>query len=179
MAQATMILEDMIKTEHLKKEWWYWSSPSTAAKISTVSSLALLVYALDDAIYYNEPPPPPPVDPIEPITAPPEEVMAIEEALKKSMELVNQKSMEEAPKKLTPKKRKLSISTIVGTPNDAEPSDLTRKSMDEAPKKLTPKKKQKSNTLIMAGTSNDAEPFDGPGSKDKPKKKRLKVSSDL
>ncbi|GJZ89972.1 bromodomain-containing protein [Tanacetum coccineum] len=181
MAQATMILEDMITTEHLKKEWWYWSSPSTAAKISTVSSLALLVYALDDAIYYDQPPPPPPpppVDPIESIAAP-EEFMAIEEALKKSMEVVNQKSMEEAPKKLTPKKRKLNISTIVGTLNDAEPSEPIKKSMDEAPKKLTPKKKQKSNTLIMAGMSNDAEPFDGPGSKDKPKKKKLKVTSDL
>ena len=178
MAQATMILEDMIKTEHLKKEWWYWSSPSTAAKISTVSSLALLVYALDDAIYYDEPPPPPPVDPTETIVAS-EDFIAMEEALKKSMELVNQKSMEEAPKKLTPKKRKLNISTTVGTPNDAEPSEPTKNSMEDTPKKLTPKKKKKLSTSIMAGTSNDAEPFDSAIIKDKPKKKKLKVSSDL
>ncbi|KAH0969361.1 hypothetical protein GBA52_028816 [Prunus armeniaca] len=26
MVQATIVLEDMIKTEYLRNEWWYWSS---------------------------------------------------------------------------------------------------------------------------------------------------------
>lgn len=54
MAQATIILEDMIKTEYLRNEWWYWSSFSAAAKISTISSLALRIYALDAAIIYEK-----------------------------------------------------------------------------------------------------------------------------
>lgn len=64
MVQATIMLEDMIKTEYLRKEWWYWSSPSTAAKISNISALSLRIYALDSAIYYDKPP----VDPTEPVT---------------------------------------------------------------------------------------------------------------
>ncbi|KAI3733521.1 hypothetical protein L6452_12964 [Arctium lappa] len=64
MVQATIMLEDMIKTEYLRKEWWYWSSPSTAAKISNISALSLRIYALDAAIYYDKPP----VDPTEPVT---------------------------------------------------------------------------------------------------------------
>ncbi|KAF3444674.1 hypothetical protein FNV43_RR14367 [Rhamnella rubrinervis] len=54
MAQATIILEDMVKTEYLRNEWWYWSSFSAAAKISTISSLALRIYALDAAIIYEK-----------------------------------------------------------------------------------------------------------------------------
>ncbi|PHU02823.1 hypothetical protein BC332_28074 [Capsicum chinense] len=54
MVQATIILEDAIKTECLKNDWWYWSSPSAAAKISTLSALALRVYALDSAILYEK-----------------------------------------------------------------------------------------------------------------------------
>ncbi|KAK4485774.1 hypothetical protein RD792_008421 [Penstemon davidsonii] len=55
MVQATIILEDTIKSEYLQNEWWYWSSPSTAAKISTLSALALRIYALDSAICYDKP----------------------------------------------------------------------------------------------------------------------------
>ncbi|CAH1434027.1 unnamed protein product [Lactuca virosa] len=67
MVQATIMLEDMIKTEYLRKEWWYWSSPSTAAKISNISALALRIYALDAAIYYEKPPTPN-LDLTEPLT---------------------------------------------------------------------------------------------------------------
>lgn len=67
MVQATIILEDMIKTEYLRKEWWYWSSPSTAAKISNISALALRIYALDAAIYYEKPLTSN-LDPAEPVT---------------------------------------------------------------------------------------------------------------
>ncbi|XP_071709298.1 methyl-CpG-binding domain-containing protein 9-like, partial [Rutidosis leptorrhynchoides] len=80
MVQATIFLEDMIKTERLKREWWYWSSPSAAAKISTVSSLALYVYALDSAVVYEKPPPP--VDLIEPLI--PEDFMLKDQIPKKS-----------------------------------------------------------------------------------------------
>lgn len=54
MAQATVALEDMIKSEYLRSTWWYWSSLTVAAKISTLSSLALRIYSLDAAIYYNK-----------------------------------------------------------------------------------------------------------------------------
>lgn len=54
MAQATIALEDMIKSEYLKKTWRYWSSLTMAAKISTLSSLALRIYSLDAAINYNK-----------------------------------------------------------------------------------------------------------------------------
>ncbi|CAN6448676.1 unnamed protein product [Victoria cruziana] len=54
MVQATIIFENMIKTEFIKNGWWYWSSLSAAVKISTVSSLALRVYALDAAIVYQK-----------------------------------------------------------------------------------------------------------------------------
>ncbi|GKV07676.1 hypothetical protein SLEP1_g19422 [Rubroshorea leprosula] len=54
MVQATILLEDLIKTEHLRNEWWYWSSLSAAARISTVSSLALRIYSLDAAIIYEK-----------------------------------------------------------------------------------------------------------------------------
>lgn len=54
MSQATVLLEEMIKTEYLKNEWWYWSTPSAAANISTLSPLALRIYTLDAAIIYEK-----------------------------------------------------------------------------------------------------------------------------
>ncbi|KAI3739009.1 hypothetical protein L2E82_29349 [Cichorium intybus] len=50
MVQATIILEDMMKTEYLRKEWRYWSSTSTAARIYNVSALALQNYILDASV---------------------------------------------------------------------------------------------------------------------------------
>ncbi|PKA59305.1 Methyl-CpG-binding domain-containing protein 9 [Apostasia shenzhenica] len=58
LIQATILLEGMIKAEYLRSRWWYWSSLSAAARISTVSSLALRVYALDDSIIYFKDPTP-------------------------------------------------------------------------------------------------------------------------
>ncbi|KAJ7970868.1 Methyl-CpG-binding domain-containing protein 9 [Quillaja saponaria] len=54
MVQATIVLEDMIKTVYLKNDWWYWSSLSAAVKTSTLSSLALCIYTLDAAIIYEK-----------------------------------------------------------------------------------------------------------------------------
>ncbi|XP_024180361.1 methyl-CpG-binding domain-containing protein 9 [Rosa chinensis] len=54
MVQATIVLEDMIKTEYLRNEWWYWSSYSAAAQTSTMSSLSLRIYSLDAAILYEK-----------------------------------------------------------------------------------------------------------------------------
>ncbi|XP_038998340.1 methyl-CpG-binding domain-containing protein 9-like [Hibiscus syriacus] len=56
MVQATIAFEDMIKTEYLRNEWWYWSSLSAAAKVSTMSSLALRIYSLDAIIVYEKSP---------------------------------------------------------------------------------------------------------------------------
>ncbi|GAB4854778.1 hypothetical protein Ancab_023363 [Ancistrocladus abbreviatus] len=56
MIQAMIVLEDMIKTEYLRNEWWYWSSLSAAAKTSTLSALALRIYSLDNAIVYVKAP---------------------------------------------------------------------------------------------------------------------------
>ncbi|KAK7316429.1 hypothetical protein VNO77_35457 [Canavalia gladiata] len=56
MVQATITLEDMIKTEYLRNDWWYWSSFSAAAKSSTLPSLALRIYSLDLAIVYEKMP---------------------------------------------------------------------------------------------------------------------------
>ncbi|XP_068641626.1 methyl-CpG-binding domain-containing protein 9-like [Aristolochia californica] len=53
MIQATIILENMIKTDYLRNGWWYWSSLTAAAKTSTISSLALRIYSLDAAIVYQ------------------------------------------------------------------------------------------------------------------------------
>lgn len=55
MVQATIVFEDMIKTDYLRNGWWYWSSLSTAAKMATISSLALCMYTLDAAIIYEKP----------------------------------------------------------------------------------------------------------------------------
>lgn len=54
MVQATIVLEDMIKTEYLRNEWWYWSSYAAAAQTSTMSSLSLRIYSLDAAILYEK-----------------------------------------------------------------------------------------------------------------------------
>uniref|UniRef100_A0A0A9CIB6 Uncharacterized protein n=1 Tax=Arundo donax TaxID=35708 RepID=A0A0A9CIB6_ARUDO len=51
---ATNLLESMIKAEFLKNDWWYWSSFTAAMKTSTVSSLALRIYTLDDCIIYTK-----------------------------------------------------------------------------------------------------------------------------
>ncbi|PNY05047.1 methyl-CpG binding domain-containing protein 9-like [Trifolium pratense] len=56
MIQAIITLEDMIKTEFLRNDWWYWSSFSAAAKSSTLPSLALRIYSLDSAIMYEKMP---------------------------------------------------------------------------------------------------------------------------
>ncbi|KAE8682418.1 7-dimethyl-8-ribityllumazine synthase family protein [Hibiscus syriacus] len=56
MVQATIAFEDMIKTDYLRNEWWYWSSLSAAAKVSTMSSLALRIYSLDAVIVYEKSP---------------------------------------------------------------------------------------------------------------------------
>ncbi|XP_010251295.1 PREDICTED: methyl-CpG-binding domain-containing protein 9 [Nelumbo nucifera] len=56
IVQATIVFEDMIKTEYLKNGWWYWSSLSAAVKTSTLSSLALRIYTLDSAIVYQKAP---------------------------------------------------------------------------------------------------------------------------
>ncbi|KAL6629999.1 hypothetical protein ACP70R_029764 [Stipagrostis hirtigluma subsp. patula] len=55
---ATNLLERMIKAEFLKNDWWYWSSLTAAIKTSTVSSLALRIYTLDDCIIYTKDPVP-------------------------------------------------------------------------------------------------------------------------
>ena len=55
MVEATLVLETMIKTEYIKNSWWwYWSSVSVAAKISTISALAFRIYSLDAATDYEE-----------------------------------------------------------------------------------------------------------------------------
>lgn len=54
MSQATIVLEDMIKTAYLRNDWCYWSSPSASAKISTLSALALRICTLDAAIIYEK-----------------------------------------------------------------------------------------------------------------------------
>ncbi|XP_042421251.1 methyl-CpG-binding domain-containing protein 9-like isoform X1 [Zingiber officinale] len=54
MIQATTLLEGMVKTEYLKNGWWYWSSQTAAARTSTVSSLALRIYTLDDCLTYTK-----------------------------------------------------------------------------------------------------------------------------
>lgn len=56
MVLATSLLESMIRTEFLKNDWWYWSSFTVAMKTSTVSSLALRIYTLDDCIIYAKDP---------------------------------------------------------------------------------------------------------------------------
>ncbi|XP_057774595.1 methyl-CpG-binding domain-containing protein 9 isoform X2 [Salvia miltiorrhiza] len=74
MVQATIIFEDTIKSEYLRNDWWYWSSPSTAARITTLSALALRIYSLDAAISYGEPLPGTAMEVSEPSCAIDEEV---------------------------------------------------------------------------------------------------------
>ncbi|KAL7241003.1 hypothetical protein ACSBR2_006598 [Camellia fascicularis] len=57
MVQATITLENMIKSKYLKNSWWYWSSLSAAASISTLSALSLRIYTLDSAIMFEKPSP--------------------------------------------------------------------------------------------------------------------------
>ncbi|KAL0744578.1 hypothetical protein Bca4012_086091 [Brassica carinata] len=54
LVQATIVVEDMVKTEYLKNEWWYWSSLSAAAKIPTLSALSVRLFSLDAAIMYDK-----------------------------------------------------------------------------------------------------------------------------
>lgn len=54
LVQATIVVEDMVKTEYLKNEWWYWSSLSAAAKISTLSGLSVRLFSLDAAVMYDK-----------------------------------------------------------------------------------------------------------------------------
>ncbi|PIA62058.1 hypothetical protein AQUCO_00200203v1 [Aquilegia coerulea] len=54
MVKASIVFGDMIKTEYLRNGWWYWSSLSAAARTSTMSSLALRIYALDASIIYEK-----------------------------------------------------------------------------------------------------------------------------
>ena len=55
MVQATIVLEDMIKTEYLRNGWQYWSPSCAAARIATISSLALRICTLDAALVYEKP----------------------------------------------------------------------------------------------------------------------------
>lgn len=74
MVQATIVFEDTIKSDFLRNDWWYWSSPSTAARITTLSALALRIYSLDAAICYEGPFPSAAVEVSEASCAPDEEV---------------------------------------------------------------------------------------------------------
>ncbi|CAN0924022.1 Methyl-CpG-binding domain-containing protein 9 [Linum grandiflorum] len=69
MVKATLALENAIKANYLRREWWFWSPPSALLRIATISALALRIYTLDAAILYEQPPasvpPPPPADNIE------------------------------------------------------------------------------------------------------------------
>uniref|UniRef100_A0A8R7Q971 Methyl-CpG-binding domain-containing protein 9 n=2 Tax=Triticum urartu TaxID=4572 RepID=A0A8R7Q971_TRIUA len=56
MVVATSVLENMIKSEFLNNDWWYWSSFTVAIKTSTVSSLALRIHTLDNCIMYTKEP---------------------------------------------------------------------------------------------------------------------------
>ncbi|KAG9130501.1 hypothetical protein Leryth_024346 [Lithospermum erythrorhizon] len=53
IVQAMVVLEDSIKAEYLSDSWLRWSSLSAAAKISTLSALALRLYSLDASIQYE------------------------------------------------------------------------------------------------------------------------------
>ncbi|XP_019185617.1 PREDICTED: methyl-CpG-binding domain-containing protein 9-like [Ipomoea nil] len=53
MVQALIVFEEMVKSDYLSNTWWYCSSVSGAAKMCTLSSLALRIYSLDAAIKYE------------------------------------------------------------------------------------------------------------------------------
>ncbi|KAL4576661.1 hypothetical protein LXL04_012759 [Taraxacum kok-saghyz] len=136
MVEASIMLEDMIKTEYLRKEWRYWSSPSAAAKIPTLSAFALQIYALDAAIYYHKPPPLPPLDPPESVT---------------TFGNWNSEPKEDTPKKSKLKeKRKSSSSTM----ELVMPGNWDSESKAETPKKskMTENRKTISSTMeLMQG----------------------------
>ncbi|KAL0331976.1 UNVERIFIED_CONTAM: Methyl-CpG-binding domain-containing protein 9 [Sesamum calycinum] len=53
MVQAVIVFEDMFRLEYIAYSWKKYWSFSTAAKISTISALALRIYSLDAAINYD------------------------------------------------------------------------------------------------------------------------------
>jgi hypothetical protein len=53
VTKAVILLELMVKAECLKPYWGFWSSLSAAARSSSLSSLALRLFALDGAITYE------------------------------------------------------------------------------------------------------------------------------
>ncbi|XP_010435621.1 PREDICTED: methyl-CpG-binding domain-containing protein 9-like [Camelina sativa] len=74
LVQASIVLEDMVKPGYLKNAWWYWSSLSAAAKISTLSALSVRIFSLDAAIMYDKLiTPSDPMDETKPIISLPDE----------------------------------------------------------------------------------------------------------
>ncbi|KAL4586920.1 hypothetical protein LXL04_011568 [Taraxacum kok-saghyz] len=177
MVEASITLEDMIKTDYLRKEWRYWSSPSAAAKISTLSALALQIYALDAAIYYHKPPP---VDPPESATTfgswnlESKDETPVKPNRNSSMELVMPGNWDLEPKEETPKKssklkekRKSSSSTM----ELVMPGNWDSESKAETPKKSKLKENRKtiSSTMeLMPGN------WDYESKSETPKKSNLK-----
>ena len=53
VTKAVILLELMVKAECLKPYWGFWSSLSAAARSSSLSSLALRLFALDSSITYE------------------------------------------------------------------------------------------------------------------------------
>ncbi|KAJ0862899.1 putative histone acetyltransferase chromatin regulator PHD family [Helianthus annuus] len=117
MVQATIIFEEMIKTEYFRKEWWYWSSPATAAKISNISALALRIYALDAAIYY-EMPATSNLDPTDPVTP---------KAEKKSTEKSNTKEVSEKSNPKNSQRASSSPATDSKPPEASRPKTRSKK----------------------------------------------------
>ncbi|XP_047309284.1 methyl-CpG-binding domain-containing protein 9 [Impatiens glandulifera] len=62
MVQATVMLEQMIKADYLKNEWWHWSSISAASSIGTLSSLSRRICSLDATMSYENLPSTAPTD---------------------------------------------------------------------------------------------------------------------
>lgn len=54
MTKAVIILEQMVRADCLKRTWCYWSCLSLAARSATLSTLALRIFSLDDAITYKK-----------------------------------------------------------------------------------------------------------------------------
>jgi len=54
MTKAVIILEQMVRADCLKRTWCHWSSLSSAARSVTLSTLALRIFSLDDAITYKK-----------------------------------------------------------------------------------------------------------------------------
>jgi hypothetical protein len=53
MTKVVIILEQMVRPDCLKRTWCHWSSLSVAARCTTLSTLALRIFALDAAITYK------------------------------------------------------------------------------------------------------------------------------